>query len=196
MMVVLNIICILIIYFLFRRIQTLQNNYNSLLELYKQEKQSNNIYKEIRDEEQLNKSRIKNSEVKLNYDLDLLVDDKLDISNCGYVYIYSVEDSKEIKNFNKYSYIARIETCNRIFKQNCIAIERLGVGEKYRHKYVGTFLVNRVIEWAKIRSLNSIYLNACGYDDKKGGKTLKEFYRKFGFIDIDGGRYNMVLHLR
>lgn len=196
MLIVSNLICILVIYFLFRKINTLKNNYNSLFEEYKYEKHLNSISKEIKDEENLNKSRVKKSKVKLNYDLNLLIDDTLDIDNRGYVYIYLVEEPKEINYFNKYGYIARIETSNRIFKENCISIEKLGVEEKYRHKYLGTFLMNRVIEWAKIRNINSVYLNACGVDDKKSGKPLKEFYSKFGFVDTREGRYNMVLHLR
>ncbi|GAA0706126.1 hypothetical protein GCM10008904_14440 [Paraclostridium ghonii] len=195
-MILINIMIILIICFLLRKIHILKNNYNNLFEKYNREKHSRYIREEIDNEYRQNKLRIKKTEVKLDVGLNLLVDDILDIENSGSIYIYSSEDIRDVKYCDKYRGIARIETSNYLFRKNCVSIERLGVDEEYRHKYIGTFLVKRAIEWAKLRDKDSIYLNACGLEDKKSSKPLKEFYRKCGFIDTREDKYNMVLHLK
>lgn len=196
-MILISAIVIVIIYILLKKIQILRNDYNNLFKEYEYEKHLRHIRESNCNEHKKNKLRIEKSEVELDKNLGLLIDDALeDIENRGEISIYLPKDLKDIKCFNKYCRIARIETENHLFRENCISIERLCVSDEYRNKYIGTFLINRVIEWAKLRNKDSIYLHACGSSDKKSGAPLEEFYRKCGFEDTKEGKYNMVLHLK
>lgn len=67
-------------------------------------------------------------------------------------------------------------------KSKYIEIENMGVTPKYRSRGIGTMLIEKCCEWAKVKGFQKIYVNAY-FQNIKG----VSFYKKNKFLEIDVG---------
>lgn len=67
-------------------------------------------------------------------------------------------------------------------KSRCAEIQNIEVSSAYRSKGIGSMLVQKCFEWAKIKGYQKVYVNAYF-----GNKQAIKFYKKNGFSEIDLG---------
>ncbi len=149
----------------------------------------------------LNSKRIANSNI--NFELKesnevLVVKDELDYMYKG-IDIY-VSNKKAIDLYMGYDEIIdmNIEYGNGVKKialidlyrerEGIYKIEKLGVLKDYRRNGIATFIMERVIEWAKLRDVKELYLFASADRLFMSQSDLMKFYSEFGFIP-EGSNY-------
>lgn len=149
----------------------------------------------------LNSKRIANSNI--NFELKesnevLVVKDELDYMYKG-IDIY-VSNKKPIDLYMGYDEIIdlNIEYGNGVKKialidlyrerEGIYKIEKLGVLKDYRRNGIATFMMERVIEWAKLRDVKELYLFASADRFFMSQSDLMKFYSEFGFIS-EGNDY-------
>lgn len=149
----------------------------------------------------LNSKRIANSNI--NFELKesnevLVIKDELDYMHKG-IDIY-VSNKKGIDLYMGYDEIIdmNIEYGNGVKKialidlyrekEGIYKIEKLGVLKDYRRNGIATFMMERVIEWAKIRDVKELYLFASADRFFMSQSDLMKFYSEFGFIS-EGNDY-------
>ena len=74
-------------------------------------------------------------------------------------------------------------------KANVMIVDNVEVEEQYRGQGVGTKLMQKVIELAKNRGVDSIDLNV-----NKENIAAKKLYEKAGFIKTNKDYYRMILN--
>ena len=74
-------------------------------------------------------------------------------------------------------------------KANVMIVDSVEVEEQYRGQGVGTKLMQKVIELAKNRGVDSIDLNV-----NKDNIQAKKLYEKAGFIKTNKDYYRMILN--
>lgn len=67
-------------------------------------------------------------------------------------------------------------------KSRYLEIDNMGVNPEFRSQGIGSKLISEVLQWAKSKGYEKLYVNAY-FQNKKG----VEFYRKNGFGEIDLG---------
>lgn len=149
----------------------------------------------------LNSKRIANSNI--NFELKesnevLVIKDELDYMYKG-IDIY-VSNKKGIDLYMGYDEIIdlNIEYGNGVKKialidlyrerEGIYKIEKLGVLKDYRRNGIATFMMERVIEWAKLRDVKELYLFASADRFFMSQSDLMKFYSEFGFIS-EGNDY-------
>ncbi len=73
-------------------------------------------------------------------------------------------------------------------REGIYKIEKLGVLKDYRRNGIATFMMERVIEWAKLRDVKELYLFASADRFFMSQSDLMKFYSEFGFIS-EGNDY-------
>ncbi|MGN9163487.1 GNAT family N-acetyltransferase [Clostridium sulfidigenes] len=149
----------------------------------------------------LNSKRIANSNI--NFELKesnevLVIKDELDYMYKG-IDIY-VSNKKDIDLYMGYDEIIdmNIEYGNGVKKialidlyrekEGIYKIEKLRVLKDYRRNGIATFMMERVIEWAKLREVKELYLFASADRFFMSQSDLMKFYSEFGFIS-EGSDY-------
>jgi len=146
-------------------------------------RESRNAYDEGKN---LNKERVSNS--KISFDIDeigelLVIEDELDYPYKGII-IYVANKTIELSCTGNLREIARIDLTNETLdnQEAVYKIEKLAVNEMFRRKKIATRLLQRVIEWAKLRSVSELYLTAYASIIAISQEDLIEFYSKNGFV--------------
>ncbi len=67
-------------------------------------------------------------------------------------------------------------------KSKCAELQNMGVSPDYRSKGIGSMLVKKCLEWAKLKGYQKMYVSAYF-----GNKDAIKFYKKNGFSEIDLG---------
>lgn len=181
----------LIIYFLYMNQEKWRNRYYRMEEEHYQ--YQDNIRK--RDAEiRLNHERVDISKVVFNK-LDnkyFIIQDTLDIEgNCG-VSVYLLGKNLELnKTFHSRMNqptdlleVAKIDLYEN--GDNIYHIDRIQVNDQYRENGIGTFLLQRVIEWADIREISELTLTACG------AIFLVKWYEKHDFKITNGNSMHRI----
>lgn len=149
----------------------------------------------------LNSKRIANSNI--NFELKesnevLVIKDELDymykgidiyVSNKKGIDLYMGYDEiidLNIEYGNGVKKIALIDLCRE--KEGIYKIEKLRVLKDYRRNGIATFMMERVIEWAKLREVKELYLFASADRFFMSQSDLMKFYSEFGFIS-EGSDY-------
>ncbi|HUD09212.1 MAG TPA: GNAT family N-acetyltransferase [Patescibacteria group bacterium] len=67
-------------------------------------------------------------------------------------------------------------------KSKCAELQNMGVSPTYRSKGIGSMLVQKCFEWAKLKGYQKMYVSAYF-----GNIDAIKFYKKNGFVEIDLG---------
>jgi diamine N-acetyltransferase len=67
-------------------------------------------------------------------------------------------------------------------KSKCVEIQNMGVSPDYRSKGIGSMLIKKCLEWARLNKYQKVYVNTYF----KNLEAIK-FYKKNGFSEIDLG---------
>lgn len=165
-------------------------------------------YRKVVLEQKINNERIRKSNDSLNINplSTYAIIDDLDINRDSGIYImkldcpveaWMLERGPSLQYESFATLIAELQLGIDI--GNTTTIDKLGVLDSFRKQGLATFMIKRVISWAKQREYTSIQLTACTnterYDNGLTQKELIEFYEHFGFKPLSIGSSKMQLNL-